>query len=149
MGKNVVIWGLDTYWKGGAETTITLREQGYNIKAIAGKEKLLAGIITQSRLTGRVTWIHHYFQDNKIPLFKKASLIDVTDKSVVIHDSEGKEHVIEADTLIYCGARTTPRKTIERELENLGFKIEFIGDCKKPRDIQAAIRDAQKLARAI
>jgi len=149
MGKNVVIWGLDTYWKGGTETAITLREQGYNIKAIAGKEKMLAGILTQARLSGRVTWIHRYFQDNKIPVFKKANLLDVTEKSVIIHDSEGKEHVIETDTLVHCGARTTPRKSLEREFENVGFKIEFIGDCKKPRDIQAAIRDAQKLARAI
>ncbi|MHA1487996.1 MAG: oxidoreductase, partial [Promethearchaeota archaeon] len=149
MGKNVVIWGLDTYWKGGTETAITLREQGYNIKAFAGKEKLLAGILTQARLSGRVTWIHQYFKDSKIRIFKKADLIDVTDKSVIIHDSDDKEHVIEADTLVFCGARTTPRKSLEKEFENVGFKIEFIGDCKKPRDIQAAIRDAQKLARAI
>jgi len=149
MGKNVVVWGLDTYWKGGTETAITLREQGYNIKAIAGKEKLLAGILTQARLSGRVTWIHQYFKDNKIQVFKKANLIDVTNKSIIIHDSDGKEHVIEADTLVHCGARTTPRKSLEREFEDVGFKIEFIGDCKKPRDIQAAIRDAQKLARAI
>ena len=149
IGKNVVIWGLDTYWKGGTETTITLREQGYNIKAIAGTEKMLAGILTQARLSGRVTWIHHYFQDNKIPVFKKATLIDVTDKSVIIHDSDGKEQIIEADTLVYCGARTTPKKTLESEFENVGFKIEFIGDCKKPRDIQAAISDAQTLARKL
>jgi len=149
MGKNVVIWGLDTYWKGGTETAITLREQGYNIKAIAGTERTLAGILTQARLTGRVTWIHRYFKENKIPQFKKAKLIDVTDTAVIIHDSEDKEHIIKADTLVHIGARITPRKTLEKEFENVGFKIEFIGDCKKPRDIQAAIKDAQRLARAI
>ncbi|MBA7514473.1 3-oxocholoyl-CoA 4-desaturase [subsurface metagenome] len=149
IGKNVVIWGLDTYWKGGTETAITLREQGHNIKAIAGTEKMLAGILTQARLTGRVTWIHQYFKDNKIPQFKKAKLIDVTKKAVIIQDSEGKEHEIKADTLVHIGARTTPKKTLEKEFEDVGFKIEFIGDCKTPRDIQAAIKDAQTLARAI
>ena len=149
IGKNVVIWGLDTYWKGGAETAITLREQGYNIKAIAGNEKVLAGIITQARLTGRVTWIHHYFKENKIPMYKNAKLIDFSDNKVLLHDSDDNEHVIEADTLVYCGARTTPKNTLEKEFENVGFKIEFIGDCNKPRDIQAAIRDAQTLARNI
>jgi len=149
IGKNVVIWGLDTYWKGGTETAITLREQGHNIKAIAGTEKILAGILTQARLTGRVTWIHRYFKDNKIPQFKKAKLIDVTKKAVIIQDSEGKEHEIEADTLVHVGARTTPKKTLEKEFEDVGFKVEFVGDCKTPKDIQAAIRDAQTLARAI
>jgi 2,4-dienoyl-CoA reductase-like NADH-dependent reductase (Old Yellow Enzyme family) len=149
IGKNVVIWGLDTYWKGGTETAITLREQGYNIKAIAGSESLLAGILTQARLTGRVTWIHNYFKNNKIPQFKKAKLVDVTDKAVIIQDAEGKEHEIKADTLVYVGGRVTPKNTLEKEFENVGFKVEFIGDCKKPRDIQAAINDAQTLARAI
>lgn len=149
IGKNVVIWGLDTYWKGGAETAITLREQGYNIKAIAGTEKMLAGTLTQARLTGRVTWIHQYFKDNKIPQFKEAKLIDVSKNAVIIQDSEGKEHEIEADTLVHIGARTTPKKTLEKEFEDVGFKVEFVGDCKTPRDIQAAIKDAQTLARAI
>jgi 2,4-dienoyl-CoA reductase-like NADH-dependent reductase (Old Yellow Enzyme family) len=149
IGKNVVVWGLDTYWRGGAETAMTLREQGHNIKAIAGPEKGIAGTITGPGLTGRVTFIHRYFRDNKIPVFKQAKLIDVTDKAVIIQDSEGKEHEIEADTLIHIGGRTTPRKSLEKEFENVGFKVEFIGDCKTPRDIQAAIHDAQTLARAI
>ncbi|GAH79539.1 unnamed protein product, partial [marine sediment metagenome] len=149
MGKNVVIWGLDTYWKGGAETAITLREQGYNIKAIAGPEKGLAGLITGPALTGRVTWIHRYFKENKIPVFKEAKLLDVTDKTVIIQDSEGKEHEIEAETLVHIGGRTTPKKSLEKEFADVGFKVEFVGDCKSPKDIQAAIRDGQTLARAI
>jgi 2,4-dienoyl-CoA reductase-like NADH-dependent reductase (Old Yellow Enzyme family)/pyruvate/2-oxoglutarate dehydrogenase complex dihydrolipoamide dehydrogenase (E3) component len=149
IGKNVVIWGLDTYWKGGAETAITLREQGHNIKAIAGSEAVLAGILTQARLTGRVTWIHNYFKNNEIPQFKKAKLLEVTDKAVIIKDAEGNEHEIEADTLVHIGGRVTPKNTLEKEFENVGFKVEFIGDCKKPRDIQGAIHDAQTLARAI
>jgi 2,4-dienoyl-CoA reductase-like NADH-dependent reductase (Old Yellow Enzyme family) len=149
IGKNVVVWGLDTYWRGGAETAMTLREQGHNIKAIAGPEKGLAGTITGPGLTGRVTVIHRYFRDNKIPVYKQAKLIDVTDKAVIIQDSEGNEHEIEADTLIHIGGRTTPRKSLEKEFENVRFKIEFIGDCKSPRDIQAAIHDAQTLARSI
>ena len=149
IGKNVFIWGLDTYWKGGAETAITLKEQGYNIKGIAGSEKILAGILTNANLTGRIAFIHRYFKENNIPQFKNAKLIDVTDKAVIIQDSDGKEHEIEADTLIHIGGRVTPRKTLEKEFENVGFKVEYIGDCKKPRDIQAAINDAQTLARAI
>ena len=110
---------------------------------------MLAGIRTQARLSGRVTWIHQYFKDSKIPQFKEAKLVDVTDKAVIIQDSEGKEHEIEADTLVHIGGRTTPKKTLEKEFEDVGFKVEFVGDCKTPKDIQAAIKDAQTLARAI
>ncbi len=149
IGKNVVVWGLDTYWRGGAETAITLREQGYNIKAIAGSEKGLAGTITGPGLTGRVTWIHQYYKDNKIPQLKEAKLLDVTDKTVIIQDSEGNEHEIEADSLVYIGGRTTAKKSLEKEFDNAKFRIEFVGDCKSPRDIQAAIYDAQTLARTI
>jgi len=149
MGKNVVVWGLDTYWKGGAETAITLREQGYNIKAIAGSESVLARILSQGPLTGRLTWIYKYFKNNNIPIFKKAELIDVTESGVIIHDSDKNEQTIEADTLVYCGARTTPKKALEKEFEDVEFKVNFIGDCKKPRDIQAAIKDGQAIARRI
>jgi 2,4-dienoyl-CoA reductase-like NADH-dependent reductase (Old Yellow Enzyme family)/thioredoxin reductase len=145
LGKNIVVWGLDTYWRGGAETAITLREQGYNIKTIVGPEKTLAGTLTN--MTGRLTFIHHYFKDNKIPMIKEAKLIDVTDKAVVIQDSDGDQHEIEADTLVYCGARITPKNTLEKELEGVGFDLQFIGDCKSPRDIRAAIYEAQTLAR--
>jgi pyruvate/2-oxoglutarate dehydrogenase complex dihydrolipoamide dehydrogenase (E3) component len=149
MGKNVVVWGLDTYWKGGAETAITLNEQGYNIKAIAGSERTLAGILTNANLTGRVTFIHRYFKKKNIPIFNKAELLDIAENSLTILDIDKNEHVIEADTLVYCGARTTPKNTLEEELKDVKFKVDFIGDCNKPKDIQAAIKDAQTIARSI
>ncbi|MFX1571596.1 MAG: hypothetical protein ACFFB0_02525 [Promethearchaeota archaeon] len=116
MGKNVVIGGLDIYGKGGAETAITLNEQGYNIKALAGSERVLAGTLTQARLTGRVTWIHRYFKKNKIPIFIKVKHINFSDNRVIIQDSDDKEHVIESDTtcLLQCSNYTqiNPRKRV-------------------------------------
>jgi 2,4-dienoyl-CoA reductase-like NADH-dependent reductase (Old Yellow Enzyme family)/thioredoxin reductase len=149
MGKNVVVWGLDTYWRGGAETVMTLREQGYNIKAIAGKEKALAKVLDIPRLSGRFTMIYRYFKQNKIPIFREAKLVDVTDTSVIIIDSEGNEQSIEADTFVYCGSRISSRKSLEKQFENVGPKIVFIGDCKQPGDIQAALKDGQTFAREI
>jgi 2-enoate reductase len=148
IGKNVVIWGLDTYWRGGVETAITLREQGYNIMALAGKEKAVAGILLgMNRLTGRLTWIYRYIKDNKVRVIPQAKLEDVTDETVLITDSDGKEYNIEADTLVYCGSRFSKRKTIEKQFDGVDPIVEFLGDCKQPRDIQAAIKDAHDFAR--
>jgi NADH dehydrogenase FAD-containing subunit len=128
---------------------MTLREQGYNIKAIVGKEKVLAKVLDIPRLSGRFTMIYRYFKQNKIPIFRETKLVDVTDTSVIITDSEGNEHSIEADTFVYCGSRITSRKSIEKQFENVRPKVVFLGDCKQPGDIQAALKDAQTFARGI
>lgn len=147
MGKNVVVWGLETYWKGGAETAITLREQGYNIKALMGPEVTIAGLLLAA--TGRRVWILEYFKKKNIPVYPRAKLLDVTDKGVKFLDDEGKEQFIEADTLVYCGSRISHGKALRKEYRDLATRVEPIGDGKKPRDIQAAIKDAQNLVRKL
>ncbi len=148
LGKDVVIWGLDTYWRGGAETAITLIEQGYNVKALIGKEKAIAGSIRT--LSGRYLWIWEYLVENKkIPIHYGAKLEDFTDEGVVFTDSEGNVQVIKADTLVYCGSRLSARKTLEKEFEGVAPEIVFLGDCKAPRDIREAMKDAHNFARNI
>ena len=148
LGKDVVIWGLDTYWRGGTETAITLIEQGYNVKALIGKEKTIAGSIRT--LSGRYLWIYEYLVENKkIPIHYGAKLQDFTEEGVVFINSEENEQVIKADTLIYCGSRLSARKTLEKEFEGVAPEIVFLGDCKQPRDIKDAMKDAHDFAREI
>ncbi len=147
LGKNVVIWGLDTYWRGGVETAITLLEQGYNVKALIGSEDVMGRSIRG--LSGRYLWIYEYFKEKKLPLIYKSKLEDVTDSGVTYRDSEGNEQFIEADTLVFCGSRITPKKTLEKEFEGTIPTIVFIGDCNQPRDIREAIKDAHDFAREI
>ena len=51
IGKNVVIWGLGAYWRGGAETAVSLAEEGYNVKALAGTSTIVASEMLMA--TGR------------------------------------------------------------------------------------------------
>ena len=74
MGKNLVVRGLNTYWKGGAETAITLSEEGHNIKALVGGEPMIAGDIVFA--TGRRLMIIEYLQKAGIPVFPRAKNID-------------------------------------------------------------------------
>jgi 2-enoate reductase len=147
FGKNVVIWGLDSYWRGGTETAITLIEQGYNVKALIGKEKVFGNVIRG--FSGRYLWIYEYFQEKKTPIYYGAKLDDITDTEVIFTDQEGNSQSIEADTLVWCGSRISERKILEKEFEGSTQKVVFLGDAKQPRDIQAAMRDANDFAREI
>ncbi|MFX1280424.1 MAG: FAD-dependent oxidoreductase, partial [Promethearchaeota archaeon] len=147
LGKDIVIWGLDTYWRGGVETAITLLEQGYNVKAIIGQEDVMGRSIRG--LSGRYLWIYEYFKEKNLPLIYNSKLEDVTDTEVKYLDNKGEEHFIEADTLVFCGSRITEKKKLEKEFEGKIPKIVFIGDCNQPRDIREAIKDAHDFAREI
>ncbi|MHA1992015.1 MAG: oxidoreductase [Candidatus Hodarchaeales archaeon] len=145
IGKNIVIWGLNGYWHGGAETILSFIEEGYNVKAFVGPEAVVGQILPG----GRRLWILEYLVDKKIPIYTKAKLLDVTENGVKFLDENGGEKFIEADTLIYCGARISNGKKLQEKFEGVASQIVLLGDCKSPRDIQAALTDAQNFARGL
>ncbi|NVM55047.1 MAG: FAD-dependent oxidoreductase [Candidatus Helarchaeota archaeon] len=147
MGKNLVIRGLNTFWKGGAETAITLREEGYNIKALVGPGPLVASEILPA--TGRRLWILEYFQKNNIPIYVKIKNLEVTKGNANFIDEHGKEQSIEFDNFIYCGARRGNNKELKKKFKDIVPKIVSIGDGKRPGDIKAAMKDAATFARKI
>jgi 2-enoate reductase len=145
LGKNIVVWGLNSYWKGGAETAITLAKKGYNVKALIGPEAIVAQIISGG--PGRKYLINHYLKESNIKVYPIAKLLDVNEKGVKFYDKERTEHFIEADALVYCGSRISNGKKLKKEFEGVSPEIILIGDCKKPRDIKEALTDAQTFAR--
>jgi NADPH-dependent 2,4-dienoyl-CoA reductase/sulfur reductase-like enzyme len=145
IGKDVVVWGLEVYWRGGVESAISLIEEGYNVKAIIGPEKTVAGLLRTN--LGRRYWILKYLKKRDIPIYKNAKLLDVSEKEVKFLDENGEEQSIEADTLVYCGARITHGKKLQEEFEGVAPEIVLIGDGKQPRDIEVAIKEAQTFAR--
>jgi len=147
IGKNVVVWGLDTYWRGGAETAITLKEQGYNVKALVGPEKTIANAISHN--SGRHFLIVNYFRRNRLPVYYNAELIDVTETAVKFLDENKVEQSIEADTFVFCGSRISNAKKLKQMYEGVAPEIVLLGDAKKPRDIGEAFKDAQKYIRKL
>lgn len=145
MGKDIVVWGLNAYWRGGLESVVSLSEEGYNIKALVGSEATVGQIIAGA--AGRRFWILRYMRDKKIPIYIKAKLLDVTDEGVKFLDKDENEQFIEANSLVYCGPRIASGKVLKNKFEGAAAEIKLIGDCNKPRDIQAAMKDAQKFAR--
>ncbi len=147
MGKNVVVWGLDGFWRGGFETVLTLGEQGYNVKALIGSNAVVGQILLAN--SGRRMYIIRYLKKNMIPVYTKAKLLDVTKDGVKFLDKNQEEQFIDADTLVYCGSRITNGKKLKEKFEGIVPEIVAIGDCAKPRDIKEAMADAQKFARSL
>ena len=147
IGKDIVIWGLEVYWRGGVETCVSLIEEGYNVKALVGPEKSLAESI--KGIQGRRYWLLNYLKKRNIPIYKNAKLVDVTEKEVKFLDENEEEQTIKADTLVYCGPRISHGKKLEEEFEGAAAEIIVIGDAKAPRDINAAIKEAHTFARKL
>jgi len=147
MGKNVVVWGLDGFWRGGFETVLTLGEQGYNVKALIGSNTVVGQILLAN--SGRRMYIIRYLKKNMIPVYTKAKLLDVTKDGVKFLDKNQEEQFIEADTLVYCGSRITNGKKLKEKFERIVPEIVLIGDCLKPWDIKEAMADAQRFARGL
>jgi len=87
--------------------------------------------------------------ERKIPIYTEAKLLDVVDNSVKFLDKNKKEVVVQADNLIFCGARITNGKKLKESFEGAAPEIVLIGDCKKPQDIEVALRDAQTFVRSL
>ena len=149
LGKDLVVWGLDTYWRGGAETAITLDSRGNNVKALVGSEFGVAQILLPAGDSGRMFGILKELTERKIPIYPGAKLLEVNDNSVKFLDKNKKEVSIQADNLIHCGARITHGKKLKETFEGTAPEIVLIGDCKKPQDIELAMRDAQTFARSL
>jgi len=147
MGKDIVVWGLNAYWRGGLESVVSLAEEGYNVKAFMGSEAVVGQVIAGA--AGRRFWIFRWLRDSKIPIYTNAKLLDVTPKGVKFLDKDKNEQFIEADGLVYCGSRVTKGKALKEMFEGVAPEIKLIGDCNRPRDIQAAMADAQKFVRSL
>ena len=147
MGKNIVVWGLNAYWRGGFESVVSLVEEGYNVKAFMGSEAAVGQLL--AAVPGRRFWIMRYLRDSKIPIYTKAKLLDVTSEGVKFLDKDKNEQFIEADSLVYCGSRIANGKSLKEKFEGVAPEIKLLGDCNKPRDIQSAMTDAQKYIRSL
>ena len=68
----------------------------------------------------------------------------ITDKGLVLIDSEGKRQTIEADTIVIA-AGSKGNIGLYEKLKGTVPELHAIGDCKEPRDIMEAISEGAKV----
>lgn len=68
---------------------------------------------------------------------------EITDKGLVLIDSNGKKQTIEADTIIIA-AGSIGNAGLCEELKGKAPEMYSVGDCKEPRDIMEALTEGAK-----
>jgi len=72
-----------------------------------------------------------------------------TDGGLTIEDGEGRERILQADTLLVTMGRVSERAIAEEFIRKQRPNVFEIGDCRQPRRIFEAIHEANAAARAI
>ena len=141
-GKRVVVIGGGEV---GTETGMHLAEHGHEVTVLEMRDTLAAD----------TTKIHYrsMFQEawESLPLFHfilNATCTAIREGQVCYRDPEGKEHVLEADTVVLSAGMKAKR---DEALAYYGTCDRFymVGDCRKPATLQQANRSAFAVASQI
>ncbi|MDO8491297.1 MAG: FAD-dependent oxidoreductase, partial [Dehalococcoidia bacterium] len=71
-----------------------------------------------------------------------------TDKGLVVVDSQSKEELLEADTIVVA-AGSQPNNALSRTMEGKAPQTHLIGDCVEARGILEAVADGARAGMAI
>ncbi len=86
--------------------------------------------------------------EKKVTLLPGVKYDEITDRGVSITAKDGKETLIEADTVVLAaGAR--PNRKLYEELQGKGIEAHLIGDASEPRRIADAIADGARVGREL
>ncbi len=139
-GKVVVVGGRFI----GMEVAIWLKEQGRDVSIVTraglGENGIKLEEFTFKTLADRIV-------DLNIPMFLNATVLEITEKAVVI-PMKNRFFRIPADTVILSvGMR--PENRLAKELEGLGIEVHLVGDCVRPKDASDVSYQAARLAATI
>lgn len=136
VGKKVVLAGAGLT---GTETALTLANQGHQVTIIDMQTveeidgKGLASILTYATLRGMAA-------QAGVLLREKVKLVEVTDDGVVIEKEDGAKETLLCDTVVLSLGVKPNCQAIE-ELTGLVADTTIVGDCTKPGNITAAVRE--------
>jgi 2,4-dienoyl-CoA reductase-like NADH-dependent reductase (Old Yellow Enzyme family)/thioredoxin reductase len=139
-GKCIVIGGRFI----GLEVALLLAEQSKEVtivtKALLGENGSKLERMTYRTLARKLI-------DLRMPMFVNTSVIEITDKAVIMNWG-GEIFSLPADTVILAvGAKAD--NSLAQELEGIVPELHVIGDCSNPSDAAAAVSSAAKIAAKI
>lgn len=143
VGEKVVVVGGHN----GAETAVSLAREGKKV-AIVEESTKIAEPPYITPLASRHWLLLDYVKEEGIEVFTQAKLKEIVGTGVVIVDKDGKEHTLEADTIIIAGERRA-KNELYSQLRASVPEVYCVGDCVAPRKIFEAIHEAASRALAI
>ena len=154
IGQKVVIWGL-MY---GAELAVSLAEEGKDVVLIGeGDEKAMASHAAMGRrwwITRKLVDVNAVRANPEAARLSNAEVLcnirvkEIAVGSVKVTDRQGRERVLDYDTMIISRGREKNDAMFEA-LEGKAPEVHKIGDCDAAANIQKAIFSANELAREI
>jgi NADPH-dependent 2,4-dienoyl-CoA reductase/sulfur reductase-like enzyme len=144
IGNNVAVWGGEI----GCETAISLAEEGKKVTIIdEGTLIERFGIpLPPIRRTWVLSKLLELYSDEKLNVLAETAIRDITSEGILLESRDGKKQVLAVDSIVVAKGRVPNRKLVE-ELRKDFKNVHEIGDCVKPRNIPAAIEDANYVVR--
>ncbi|MFH1483477.1 MAG: NAD(P)/FAD-dependent oxidoreductase [Chloroflexota bacterium] len=140
VGERVVVIGGEMV---GCETADLLAEKGRKVTVVRRGE----GFATRISPTNRQALLARLAQKG-VALLAGASYQGITPHGLLIRDREGRERLLEADTIVMAaGAR--PHDGLAQALEGKVPQLYRVGDCVEPRTIQEAMAEAYTTAQGL
>ncbi len=139
VGKKVLIISGEML---GCEVADVLSERG-------GKEITIVRrgteLLTKTRVTRLPYMLLHRLEKRGVKFQPGVTYKEANEKGLVIIDKEGKERLLEADSIILAPG-ASPDNQLQLELKGKFPEIFAIGDVMEPRQITQAIREGFKTA---
>jgi len=136
-GLRVVIIGGELV---GCETALFLAEYNKQVIICRRGPEFAAKVIPSIRET-----IIHMMKDKGITMRSGITYEQITDEGIIIIDKEGREQLIEADTIVLA-AGSTPNQELLTSIKGELPEIYSIGDCVEPRNILYAVHEGFQTA---
>lgn len=144
--KVIIVGGSET----GVETGMHLCEKGHEVTVMTRQDEIAKDASHLHSITmASVDYddfggeIMHAAWES-YPGFRSitnASTLEVTPRTVRYADEDGKEHTLEADTVVICGGMKANREQAAA-FSGSATRVFMIGDCEKVANIQAGNRSA-------
>lgn len=136
VGKRVVVIGGELV---GCETAEYLAEQGKQViitrrgPGMATKIGIELGAMQLQRLAAL-----------KVRMLPGVKYVRITEKGLLVVNPEGKEELLEADTIVLA-AGAIPNDSLSSRLRGKVSEIHVAGDCVQPRGIMEAVGEGFKI----
>jgi 2-enoate reductase len=127
----------------GCETTLYLAQKGKKVTIVESLDSIARDMWSASRLH-----LLKLLHDANVDILTNVNVLEITDKGIVIADNDGKNIIIDADTVVLAVGFKPDRELFET-LKNKLPEVYAIGDCVETREVMSAVWDGFNAARSI
>ncbi|MDO8472212.1 MAG: FAD-dependent oxidoreductase, partial [Dehalococcoidia bacterium] len=144
-GQRVVVVGGGMV---GCEAAVFLAEKGKQVTLVTRRSSDFGpaeGLAADMEAYARRWLLFELWPNLDIEIVAKSTFEEVTDKGLTVRNREGKDRLIEGDSVVFA-IGFTPDSQLRSALEGKVPELYSVGDCVKPRQIIHAIREGWELA---